>query len=355
MTHIGFLIWLFFVYIFPTFLAQASPPHPIHHTLNVTIEPESHTLTATDLVRLPPTLLDQSPLSFTLNPHLTIDSIEINGQSLSISKISHNPSASLPYTEWVVEHSFPQRADTNSTPLIKVSYHGQINESPEESRGLRFIRPDKTNGHIGPQGIYLSSETYWYPSWEHHMVTFDLTITLPSDWQAITQGEELNQSVTTKNQTSHWSITPPTEALTLAANHFVVQKRPWRNIQLATYLFPEEASLASQYLDATAAYLELYTTLLGPYPFTQFAVAENFFPSGLGMPSFTLLGQGIVRRGYTQPYSLGHEIVHSWLGNSVFNNFSEGNWVEGLTTYLANYYYDEATGDHTAATKPVAA
>jgi len=45
-----------------------------------------------------------------------------------------------------------------------------------------------------------------------------------------------------------------------------------------------------------------------------------------------------------QPYALGHEIVHSWIGNWVFNDFEQGNWVEGLTTYLANYYYEEATG-----------
>jgi hypothetical protein len=154
-----------------------------------------------------------------------------------------------------------------------------------------------------------------------------------------------------KQRTSEWGIHSPTEALTVAANRFVVKKKPWRSIQLATYLFPDEAPLAQQYLDATATYLDLYTSLLGPYPFTQFAVVENFFPSGLGMPSFTLLGQSIVRRGYTQPYSLGHEIVHSWLGNSVLNDFSEGNWVEGLTTYLSNYYYDEATGNYAGALK----
>ena len=49
----------------------------------------------------------------------------------------------------------------------------------------------------------------------------------------------------------------------------------------------------------------------------------------------------MIKRGYTQPYSLGHEVVHSWLGNSVHNHFETGNWIEGLTTYLANYYYDE--------------
>nr|MBI3612339.1 hypothetical protein [Nitrospirota bacterium] len=47
---------------------------------------------------------------------------------------------------------------------------------------------------------------------------------------------------------------------------------------------------------------------------------------------------------YVQPYALGHEIVHSWIGNWVLNRREQGNWVEGLTTYLANYYYDELTG-----------
>ena len=59
--------------------------------------------------------------------------------------------------------------------------------------------------------------------------------------------------------------------------------------------------------------------LLGPYPFDTFAVVENFFASGLGMPSFTLLGSGVIKRHYVQPYALGHEIVHSWIGNAVFN------------------------------------
>ena len=117
---------------------------------------------------------------------------------------------------------------------------------------------------------------------------------------------------------------------------------------MATYLFPEDSHLSEQYLDATAQYLDVYTELLGPYPFRKFAVVENFFPSGLGLPSFTLLGSRVIKRGYTQPYSLGHEIVHSWLGNSVLNDFSKGNWVEGLTTYLANYYYEELQG-HTDA------
>ncbi|MGZ9133143.1 MAG: M1 family aminopeptidase, partial [Nitrospira sp.] len=40
-----------------------------------------------------------------------------------------------------------------------------------------------------------------------------------------------------------------------------------------------------------------------------------------------------------------HEIVHSWIGNSVFNRDDHGNWVEGMTTYLANYYWHELVQD----------
>jgi hypothetical protein len=122
-----------------------------------------------------------------------------------------------------------------------------------------------------------------------------------------------------------------------------------QRIQLSTYLFPDDAHLAEEYLDATARYLDAYIPLLGPYPFEKFAVVENFFASGLGMPSFTLLGSGIIKRHYVQPYALGHEIVHSWIGNAVFNRADRGNWVEGLTTYLANYYWHELMGDRAQA------
>jgi hypothetical protein len=351
MAALRVLIWLIVGSLSTLPIVEASTPLSIHHNLAVELDPETHRLSATDTLHLPKNLFNQTPLSFALNPHLIIDRVEFNGLTVPVSKIPENPPSQTGFTQWKIGHPSPSPKQADELSTLTIVYHGRIDDSPKTSGELRFVRPDKTNGHIGPQGIYLTSETFWYPTWEQHLVTFDLALTLPSDWQAITQGQETNQSVTEKQRTSEWSIHSPTEALTLAANHFVVLKKPLRDIQLATYLFPGEAPLAQQYLDATTTYLDFYTKLLGPYPFTQFAVVENFFPSGLGMPSFTLLGQSIVRRGYTQPYSLGHEIVHSWLGNSVFNDFAKGNWVEGLTTYLSNYYFDEATGNHEAALK----
>jgi hypothetical protein len=162
----------------------------------------------------------------------------------------------------------------------------------------------------------------------------------------VTQGQKREETANGNTAVSTWVVRNPSEALTLVANTFVTKSREWKGphgerVELATYFFPDNAALADEYLDATAKYLDAYVPLLGDYPFEKFAVVENFFASGLGMPSFTLLGSGSIKRHYVQPYALGHEIVHSWIGNSVFNRADHGNWVEGLTTYLANYYWHE--------------
>jgi aminopeptidase N len=229
-----------------------------------------------------------------------------------------------------------------------------INDPPKEARHLRFVTPSETAGHIGPEGVYLSSETRWYPDMDGVLGQFDVVATVPHDWTVITQGRKERDLVKADRAVSSWTAAEPSEALTLVANKFVVTTRPWKGsegqeVQLAAYLFPDNAALAEEYLSASAKYLDVYVPLLGPFPFEKFAVVENFFASGLGMPSFTLLGSGSIKRHYVQPYALGHEIVHSWIGNSVLNRQDRGNWVEGLTTYLANYYWHEWVQDEAQA------
>jgi hypothetical protein len=226
---------------------------------------------------------------------------------------------------------------------------------------LRFVTPSETAGHIGSEGVYLSSESQWYPDLPESLSTYRLRMALPSGWTAVTQGKPRTSKPCPAQlcpqadlTLMEWDLAQPGEALTVVANRFVSKTREWtapagQPVQLATYLFPEDAHLADEYLEATARYLEAYIPLLGPYPFETFAVVENFFASGLGMPSFTLLGSAVIKRHYVQPYALGHEIVHSWIGNAVFNRVDQGNWVEGLTTYLANYYWHELTGDQAQA------
>ena len=122
----------------------------------------------------------------------------------------------------------------------------------------------------------------------------------------------------------------------------------WRDaagsVETLVYLHDRDDSTAGKYLAATAQYLEMYRQLIGPYPYRKFALVENFWETGYGMPTFTLLGREIIRFPFIINSSYPHEILHNWWGNSVFVDYGSGNWCEGLTAYLADHLIAEQRG-----------
>lgn len=337
--------------------SSAFTPAIIRHELRASIDPDQHQLTVIDrmVVRIG---AFRSPLAFALAKSLRLDTVALvtgagNGERLTPVSTSMGDAAR---DSNLRSHliSLPDHQQEEVT--LEWRYRGAIDDPPREPRHLRFVTPSETSGHIGQEGVYLSSETGWYPDLSGSLASYALTVEIPGGWTTVSQGRgEIKQDCTTPrsdgacHSVQTWE-SDVTEALTLVANRFTVTTRDWTGangqaVHLAAYLFPDDAALADEYLDATVKYLDAYVPLLGPFPFEQFAVVENFFASGLGMPSFTLLGSGSIKRHYTQPYALGHEIVHSWIGNAVWNRPESGNWVEGLTTYLTNYYWHELRHD----------
>lgn len=331
------------------------------HQLDATLTPSQHRLVVTDHLRIRILSHRAASLSFSLSAALRIRHVQTReGDQVRLlsfdTRIQDEGLKVDPGTQvgkWqCVSVQLNEPIEPGEALTLEWNYEGVIDDPPREPRHLRFVTPSETAGHIGNEGVYLSSETRWYPDRPQSLATYRLRVTLPEGWVAVSQGKETNRQVSRGQDqavTTEWDVSPGAEALTLVANRFIKAEQNWRDpagrtVEIAAYLLQENAHLAPEYLDASIRYLEAYTPLLGPYPFEKFAVVENFFASGLGMPSFTLLGSGVIKRRYVQPYALGHEIVHSWLGNWVFNDIDAGNWVEGLTTYLANYYYDELTG-----------
>ncbi len=325
----------------------------VHHDLSVAITPDTHEVAATDRIDLE---IDEPvrSLSFTLARTLRIESIAVEAPSTATGP--ETSSRPVSFTTVQSPDSSTQRIvvmlpeEHGRKVTLVWGYRGPINDPPREPRHLRFVTPSETAGHIGPEGVYLSGESQWYPDLPDSFSTYRVTAAIPADWTVVGSGRKVAETTTAGMVSSTWVVGEKSEAFTFVANRFVTKSREWsastgQQIELQTYFLPDNAALADEYLDATAAYLEAYVRILGEYPFEKFAVVENFFASGLGMPSFTLLGSGSIKRRYVQPYALGHEIVHSWIGNSVFNREGQGNWVEGLTTYLANYYWYELVRD----------
>jgi hypothetical protein len=335
----------------PTVRAQESAFRILSHDLTVTIAPPSHRLQVLDRVTLQMSSAPPSRIVVLLNKRLVVAWVSREGSLLSFQprplpapgrgKDTSDPDPNLVH-EIVIEPDRQIRA--GEKVVLDFDYTGEVKDLPKEPRQLRFVTPSETSGYIGPEGVYIGPETAWYPDVRNSLASYRVTVKTPPMWETVGQGKLVKREVMSEETITTWDTRAPAEGLTLAVGQFTVTTRPCDTIETATYLYPEDAALADIYLTAACQYLQAYSRLLGPYPFPRFSVVENFFASGLGMPSYTLLGAGSIRRRYIQPYALGHEIVHSWLGNYVYNDHG-GNWMEGLTTYLANYYWHELQGD----------
>lgn len=198
---------------------------------------------------------------------------------------------------------------------------------------------------ISAEGIYLSSMSGWLPTAEGALGTYDLALDTPAGYETVTQGRLVERREEGGRLRTRWRSDDPSDSLDLVANRFVVTCESIREgLESCTYLLSDDAALRATYLERTRAYIAMYEEMIGPYPYAKFATVENWFPTGYGMPSYTLLGGQVLRLPFIPYTSFGHEIAHNWWGNSIFVDPAEGNWCEGLTTWCADYHYKELEG-----------
>ena len=218
--------------------------------------------------------------------------------------------------------------------------HPVMQYGKEQARGYSH-----TPGLISEEGVYLAGSSYWYPIFDVPFVTFRINAELPSGWDAVSQGVRASHNKEEQRTNVSWESPEPQEEIFLAAAKFVEYTKSAGDVTAMVFLRTPDQALAAQYLDATVRYLEMYGKLIGPYPYKKFALIENFFESGLGMPSFTLLGPKVIRLPFIINSSYPHEILHNWWGNSVFPDYEKGNRSEGLTAYLSDHLLKEQQGE----------
>ncbi len=294
-----------------------------HHSLIVKLDPKRQTILVTDTISLP--RVHTSTVSFSLNSSLTP---EITDSSIRLEKKDHQNYSSITLYTLQLPYGMSD---------FVISYHGTINSQleaygREQSRGFR-----STSGIISPEGVYLAGSSNWYPSLtEYKFATFELEVELPDGWSAVSQGEQLEPSV--------WRELQPQTEIYLLAGKYHQYNRQAGDLSAQVYLTSDDKKLSNSYLDATDKYIKMYESLLGPYPYSKFALVENFWETGYGMPSFTLLGSKVIRLPFIVNSSFPHEILHNWWGNGVFVDYEFGNWSEGLTAYLADHLIKEQQG-----------
>jgi hypothetical protein len=228
---------------------------------------------------------------------------------------------------------------------VTIRYSG-IFDDPVPLRPLNMDNPGfGVSASITEKGSFLLAGSHWYPELKGSQAVYHLKVRAPAGMIAVTAGQSLGYVAEGGKTVSTWQVNYPIEGMTLSVAPYVVREKKAGDVTAATYFLLPNQHLSAAYLDATADYLSFYSNLFGPYPFNKFAVVENFFPTGYGFPSYTLLGGSVLRLPFIIHTSLGHEIAHCWWGNGVYVNYDSGNWSEALTTYVSDYLYKEKRSD----------
>ncbi|MDR4506528.1 MAG: M20/M25/M40 family metallo-hydrolase [Candidatus Scalindua sp.] len=332
---------LFVLIVSPTTFGQ------INHDLDVALYPERHRVEIVDKISLSSELKHTELFNFVLHQGLKP---EVMDKGVVLRKCfgpeagkfySNNPSlqhASIPLE--LFELKLPP-----GTTQFTLKYEGEVFH-PVKEYGEDYARSfSVTSGIISPEGVFMSGTSFWYPYFVNELVTFSMAVKLPPGWVSVSQGERNKHDTAKEFRRDEWVMEKPQEEIYLIAAEFTEYGQAAGVVDAMAFLRQPDSQLAQKYLDTTAQYLEMYRKLLGPYPYKKFALVENFWETGYGMPSFTLLGSRVIRFPFILHSSYPHEILHNWWGNGVYTDYEKGNWAEGLTTYLADHLIKEQRGE----------
>ncbi len=303
----------------------------IHHDLKVTLAPSEHSLTVMDSITLP----EGSPREFRFMLHSGLQP-STSTSGVRIMKQGEQRGA-VPLESYLIV--LPEGRNTFTIKYEGTIDHPLSQSGKEQARGF-----EDTPGIISPEGVFLSGSSGWYPDFGTPLVTFDLDVKLPATWDAVSQGARTRHDRGGKAARVVWKSPEPQDAVFLVAAQFTEYVKTAGPLEALVFLRSPDKGLADRYLDAAVRYIAMYDKLIGPYPYTKFALVENFWETGFGMPSFTLLGPRVIRLPFIISTSYPHEILHNWWGNSVYPDYEKGNWSEGITAYLADYLLKEQQG-----------
>ncbi len=314
--HTGtFSFLVFFMLLLNLQLVISQPARAGHfsvpvHNISMEFDLETNSFKANSRIELPAGLGLELDLS-----HLNVSQIAVNGQLGEI-------------------------------PLD--GYYLDIHESTEDQEifiayGLKSPPDSAPYSLISETGITLSGN--WHPIADREMI-FKLTALIPTNFEAISEAEEIITFLIDNKKQVTFRFPYPLFGINFAAGPYsITRERFGEDKELFAYFFPEDQELAAEYLEKARKYLGRYEKMIGPYPYNRFSIVENRLPTGFAMPTYTLLGQSVVRLPFIVDTSLGHEILHGWFGNGVRMSPREGNWAEGLTTYLADQAFAADKGE----------
>jgi aminopeptidase N len=223
-------------------------------------------------------------------------------------------------------------------------------------RGLYFVEPDEGYPDKPVQAWTQGQDEdsrYWFPCFDapHEKATSELTVTVPANLFALSNGVLVSDKTKGGKRTLHWKLDVPHSCylVTLAVGDFAMIETKWRDVPVVYYVQKGREEEAERTLARTPQMLELFSTKFGvayPYPrYAQVFVADFIFGGMENTSATTLTDTVLIDERAAIDYDIdalvAHELAHQWFGDLVTcRDWGEGWLNEGFATY-AEYIWRE--------------
>lgn len=302
------------------------------YTITAELYPSTHLLSAKARIDLVPNA-DLTTLSFELHSNLRVDKVvDAGGQEVAFRQ--DGLSLSL---------SFVNPLPAGKPTSVTVNYGGPLASaegSPVENLKLAYV---------GTEGSYLLYAGRWFPVSGYGVNRFaaNLSVTVPSDETVIASGKPSVPVREAGKVTYRFDFDQASFPGMVLAGRYVVQPATAVGADITLYLKPGHENFAASYGETAGKILAFFSEKFGALPSSHLAIAEieDGTVGGDTAPGVVALAS----RGFSTPVNyrlLAHEISRLWWRDLISPASPNDAFLdEGLATYSAAMYVQEAAGD----------
>jgi len=321
-------------FAFPGTRARWAPDRVVdiqHLALRITVDPAARSVAGTVTLRTRVIAPDTRTV--------VLDAVELIIEAVS----AHGVATAFQHDGRKLRIELAEPVAAGSELVLEIAYRG----APR--RGLYFIAPDEGYPHkptqVWSQGQDEDSR-YWFPCFDapHEKATSELTVTVPANLFAVSNGTLVSDRTDGDHRTLHWRLDVPHSCylITLAVGDFATIETRWRDVPVVYYVERGREAACERTLARTPEMLELFSRKFGvsyPYPrYAQVFVADFIF-GGMENTSATTLTDTVLlderaALDYDVDALVAHELAHQWFGDLVTcRDWGEGWLNEGFATY----------------------